>query len=65
MGSDDGSIIRLNVSDISRISSSVIVTLNVTLLFPPGIVTLYGPEVKSSATHEHYNYFSNKSITHH
>ena len=49
MGSDDGSIIRLNVSDISRISSSVIATLNVTSLSPAGIVTVYGPKMKSLA----------------
>ena len=65
LGSDDGSIIRLNVSDISRISSSVIVTLNVTSLSPAGIVTLYGPGVKSSATHQFYTNFTinNKPLT--
>ena len=44
LGSDDGSIIRLNVSDISRISSSVIGTFNRALVFPAGNVTVYGPE---------------------
>ena len=43
LGSEDSSIMRLNVSDSSRILSSVIETLNVTSFSPATIVTVYGP----------------------
>ena len=43
LGNEDSSIMRSNVSDSSRILSSVIETLNVTSFFPEGIMTLYGP----------------------
>ena len=43
LGNEDSSIMRLNVSDSSRILSSVIEILNVTSFFPEGIMILYGP----------------------
>ena len=44
LGSEDPSIMRWNVSDSSRILSSYIEILNVTLFFPEGIMTTYVPE---------------------
>ena len=42
-GNEDPLMMRLNVSDSSRMLSSVIGTLNVTSFFPATIVTVYGP----------------------
>ena len=44
LGNDSGNIIRLKSSSISSTLSSIIGMLNTTVVFPEGIVTLYGPD---------------------
>jgi len=44
LGSEDGSIVRLNDSSTSNVLSLVIGILKDALVFPARIVTLYGPE---------------------
>jgi len=44
LGSEDGSMVRLNVSLASNILSSLIGTVNKVLLLPAVNVTVYGPE---------------------
>jgi len=44
LGSEEVIIVRLNVSLLSTILSSLIGTLNGTLVAPAGNVTVYGPE---------------------
>lgn len=44
LGREDKLILRIKLSFPSNLSSSFIVTLNVTSIFPTGNVTVYGPE---------------------